>query len=186
MQRRSPTRHPRAMCRACWTVVFQHRTVQQTRHIARGCLVGERRCITFYGAEVVSDCVDLQRIVVLKSEVRSVVQRYLRNHGYTRAIRYSYNPRAGKTGLHGPRPPAETHPLVRRLVVPRLCYRDEVCIAVVVEVDYTAERVGDVGDSSESIAGDREVIPVAILDLPAAEFILDLEKTELRAIRCAE
>jgi hypothetical protein len=62
---------------------------------------------------------------------------------------------------------------MRRLSIPRLCYRDEICIGVVVEIDRAAERVGDAGELSQSIIGDSEIIPVAILELPATEFILD-------------
>ena len=58
--------------------------------------------------------------------------------------------RTGKARLHGARAPAKADPLVRRLPVPRLRDRDQIRIAVVVEVDHAAERVGDVGDAGRA------------------------------------
>src|SRR5262249_41259903 len=87
-----------------------------------------------------------------------------------------------KAVLHVARRPAKAHPLMRRLSAPGLCDRDQVCIAVVVKSDETAERVGDVCKLPLSIVVNAHVVAVAILNLRTVVFVVCLSKGKLRAV----
>jgi hypothetical protein len=89
----------------------------------------------------------------------------LRDHRQHCPVSYAHYRRPGEARLHGACAPAKADPLVRRLPVPRLGDRDEVGIAVVVEVDDTAERVDDAADATERVIVNRDVVAVAVLDL---------------------
>src|SRR4029079_14149847 len=91
--------------------------------------------------------------------------------------------RPAEARLHGARAPAKAEPLVRRLPVPVLGDRDQVGIAVVVEVDDTAERVDDAADAAERVIVNREVVAIAVFDLHTAKLAIDLREAQFGAVR---
>ncbi len=75
---------------------------------------------------------------------------------------------------------------MRRLTIPTLRDRDKIRVDVVVEVDDAPERVGDAGDAAQTVVRDGDVVAVAILDLRATVFVVDLDEAELRVVGRAQ
>src|ERR671912_909535 len=92
--------------------------IRQTRHIASRCLISEGRLTALQCAEVVSNQINLERVVVVESEVGSVVQCHLRDYGQGRAVFRPDHCCAREAGLHISRAPAKANPLMRWLSVP--------------------------------------------------------------------
>src|SRR6266700_1596970 len=81
------------------------------------------------------------------------------------------------------RTPAKGCPgMRRRLSVPSLSNRNQVSIAVIIEVDRAIEGVSDSGDMAHPVIIHRNIVTIAIFDLSAVPlFVLVLAVAHLRA-----
>ena len=65
---------------------------------------------------------------------------------------------------------------MRRLSVPTLRDRDQICVYVVIEIDHATECVGDGCNAAQRIVIDRDVVAVAILDFHTTPLVVDFSK----------